>query len=472
MNKSLAWKLAALAFLVVLLLFPLSMVRGLVTERQERAQQVEQEMAAYTARPQTLVGPLLVLPYRKTVWTLLEKQENGRTLKEWRAESADESVVALQPEQLTLKAGLDTETLKRGIYESRLFHADARISGGFLIPALSTLEALAGSGKRVEYQWGQPFLTLGVSDARGIGALAGQLDDAPLQFLPGTDVSWLGAGLHAPLAAGPGVEARSVSFALQLKLTGTGELAVAPVGKSVNVTLSGNWPHPSFAGRFAPIRRDVTANGFAAEWQTSYWASGFTDETINACAARGAECGLFGGEQLGLRLIDPVNRYLLTERTVKYAELFLLLIFGAVLVMEVIKRVAVHPVQYGLVGLSLALFFLLTLSLAEHIAFAAAYWIAAVASTVLLGFYGAHALGGWRRGAGFAGLLAGLYGLLFGILQSEDMALLMGSITLFALLAVVMVLTRRVDWYALTASRPVRTDPVPQLAGQPDELAT
>ncbi|GAA5785356.1 cell envelope integrity protein CreD [Chitiniphilus shinanonensis] len=470
MNRSLAWKLAALAFLVVVLLIPLSMVRGLVEERQQRAQQVEQEMAAYSARPQTLVGPLVVLPYRKTVWTLSEKQQDGHTVKEWRAASADESVVVLQPERLTLKAGLDSETLRRGIYESRLYHADARLSGGFRIPARAELEAPAGRGERVEYEWGRPFLTLGVSDARGIGALAGQLDEAPLQFLPGAGVNWLSAGLHAPLDLAVGGDARTSTFALQLKLAGTGELAVAPVGKAVNVTLSGNWPHPSFDGRFAPVRRQVTGQGFAAEWETSYWASGFTDEAVAACVKRGAECGLFGGEQLGLRLIDPVNRYLLAERTVKYAELFLLLIFGAVLVVEVVKRVAVHPVQYGLVGIALALFFLLTLSLAEHIAFAAAYWIAAGASTALLGFYGSHVLGGWRRGAGFAGLLAGLYGLLFGILQSEDMALLMGSLALFALLAVVMVLTRGVDWYALAPVRRGPTDLGPTDPVVPDEV--
>ncbi|WP_148714085.1 cell envelope integrity protein CreD [Chitinolyticbacter meiyuanensis] len=452
MNKPLAWKLIALGFLILLLMIPLSMVRGLAGERQQRAAEVRNEMAEYAARPQTLVGPLLVLPYRRTEWAQREITENGQKRQEWYATSSEEAVTVLQPDQLTVNATLATEALQRGIYEARLYHADSGVAGGFTIPAKKTLEVAAAEGKRYDYQWGKPMLVLGVSDARGIGALSGSLNELPLSFKPGAVMPWLPAGLHAALDVALAEDEQKLPFRLQLKLSGTGELAIAPVGKSSNVTLSGNWPHPSFAGRFAPQRRNIDAKGFAVEWQTSDWASGFNEQALAQCVAQGAQCALFQGEQLGLKLVDPVDRYLLTERTVKYGELFLLLIFGAVLTVEVLRRVAVHPVQYGLVGLALALFFLLTLALSEHIAFWAAYWIAAAASTLLLGYYGCHVLGGWRAGSGFAGLLAGLYGLLFGILQSEDMALLMGSIALFALLAVVMVLTRHVDWYALTRS--------------------
>ncbi|WP_255988904.1 cell envelope integrity protein CreD [Chitinolyticbacter albus] len=464
MNKPLAWKLIALGFLILLLMIPLSMVRGIASERQQRAGEVRNEMGEYAARPQTLVGPLLVLPYRRTEWAQRELTENGQKRQEWYATTSEDAVTVLQPEQLTVTAKLDTETLKRGIYDAQLYHADNRISGGFTVPARKSLEIPAAEGKRYDYQWGKPVLVLGVSDARGIGALSGSLDDLALSFRPGALMSWLPAGLHAELDTTIGDDEQVLPFALQMKLSGTGELVVAPVGKSSKVTLSGNWPHPSFAGRFAPQSREIHADGFAVEWQTSYWASGFNEQALAQCVTQGAECALFRGEQLGLKLVDPVDRYLLTERTVKYGELFLLLIFGAVLTVEVLRRVAVHPVQYGLVGLALALFFLLTLALSEHIAFWASYWIAAAASTLLLGYYGCHVLGGWRAGAGFAGLLAGLYGLLFGILQSEDMALLMGSIALFALLAVVMVLTRKVNWYALTRSTQPMDEPLPNEA--------
>jgi inner membrane protein len=142
----------------------------------------------------------------------------------------------------------------------------------------------------------------------------------------------------------------------------------------------------------------------------------------------------------------------LNERTMKYAELFVLLMMGGVFLLEVINRVSVHPVQYTLVMLGLAMFFLLTLSLSEHLGFAMAYWLAALASVLLQGAYGSSVLGSWQSGGVFAGMLAALYGLLFMILQSQDMALLMGSLSLFALLALTMFLTRRIDWGSLGGS--------------------
>jgi inner membrane protein len=305
----------------------------------------------------------------------------------------------------------------------------------------------------VEYAWERPFIVLSVTDARGIRALSGTLGGAELGFLPGTGVPWLPQGLHADLGPAPGDEDQILAFALQLQLTGTSDLAIAPVGKANSIVLTGDWPHPSFAGRFAPTHREVSDGGFTVEWQTTYWATGINEESLSRCVTAGTACALFNADQLGLRLVNPVDQYLLTERTVKYAGLFLLVSFSAFFMMEIMQKLVVHPVQYGLVGLALALFFLLTLSLSEHLPFNAAYWLAAGASIALLAYYVAHVLGGWRRGVGFSALLAGLYGLLFGILQSEDAALLMGSVALFGLLGAVMVLTRKVDWYSVSALR-------------------
>ncbi|MDP2325714.1 MAG: cell envelope integrity protein CreD, partial [Gammaproteobacteria bacterium] len=359
----------------------------------------------------------------------------------------------VQPQRLGVTSTIGTETLKRGIYSSELYSADTRIQGQFSIPARGTMEQPAPPGKRVEYAWGRPFLVLSVTDPRGIRKLGGTAAGLRLGFQPGTGVSWLHQGLNAELGATVEDESQAYPFDLQLTLMGTSQLAISPVGKATNVVLHGTWPHPSFAGRFAPTRREITDRGFTVEWQTTYWATGINDETIARCVVAGSKCSLFDGDQLGLRLVDPVDQYLLTERTVKYAELFVLLIFASFFMMEVTKQLSIHPMQYALVGLSLAVFFLLTLSLSEHVPFNVAYWVAAAGSIALLGYYVTHVLGGWRRGFGFSALLSSLYGLLFGILQSEDAALLMGSVALFALLAAVMVITRNIDWYSIPAFR-------------------
>ena len=148
-------------------------------------------------------------------------------------------------------------------------------------------------------------------------------------------------------------------------------------------------------------------------------------------------------------LIDPVNQYVKSDRAIKYALLFVALTFAGFFLFEVLKRLVIHPVQYGLVGLALAFFYLLLVSLSEHIAFATAYLISSSACILLIGFYVTYVLQSVIRGAIFSGLLASLYGLLYGLLSAEDYALLMGSLLLFGLLGVFMVLTRKLDWYSI-----------------------
>lgn len=454
MKNDLLWKTLSIGVLCLLLLIPIAMVRGLVQERQARALEVERQIAEYAAYPQTVTGPFLVLPFRRLEWSQVERRVGDVATMEW-VSTETRSAIVLQPERLATDSSMRTETLERGIYKSELYNADVHFKGEFRIPARSKVEDAALPDKRVEYFWEDPTLVLSVNDARGIRQLDGSLGGSALAFLPGTSVSWLSQGLHAVAGPAPDNLEQKVPFGLHLQLTGTSELAITPVGKSNSVVISGNWPHPSFAGRFAPTRREVSGQGFSVEWETTYWATGINEQSLSRCVSAASECSLFSTEQLGLRLVNPVDQYLLTERTLKYANLFLIVIFAAFFVMEIMKNLAVHPVQYGLVGLALALFFLLTLSLSEHMPFHTAYWTAAGASIALLGYYVAHVLGGWRRGLGFSSLLAGLFGLLFGILRSEDAALLMGSIALFGLLGTVMVLTRNIDWYsvATVASR-------------------
>ncbi|WP_035054577.1 cell envelope integrity protein CreD [Andreprevotia chitinilytica] len=450
MKKTVGIKLLAIGLLVLVLMVVLSLVRSLVNERQQRAQSVVAEIAEHSAHAQTLVGPFLVMPYTQTEWTLTERTQDNKQVKEWQSGNEVAQTLLIQPDKLDVTGDVAVTMLKRGIFQVPVYKSGLKLAGRFAVPARNSVEVRGEQGgKRYEYRWGQPYLAVSVSDARGLGAIAGTAGGGALSFLPGSKQPWLGAGVHADLQGTPGAVAQALDFSLALTLSGTETLNVTPVGKANRLALSGDWAHPSFVGPFAPSERSTAANGFTAEWQANDWATGLTDEVLARCVAAGKDCAQLGVGSFGLRLIDPVDRYLLVERTVKYAELFLLLTFGAFFLMEVLKKLAVHPVQYGLVGLALALFFLLTLSLSEHMAFAAAYWIAAGASIALLGYYVSHVLAGWRRGLGFSALLAVLYGVLFGILQSEDMALLLGSLVLFGLLAVVMVITRKVNWYGV-----------------------
>jgi inner membrane protein len=435
MNRLLPlFKFGALFFLMLLLLLPMARIRDLIRERQAARDTVVQDIARSAAYAQTITGPILIVPYTRRI----NEQSLGadRQLVTITREVVGE--LRLLPQALDVGGRLSTEERQRGIYRAQVINADYGVKDDV-----------------ASYRFGEPRLALGITDIRGIGnALSLTTGNAKIEFRPGAGSKLFESGVHAPLKLGDSsvsntTAGQRVDYAVELKLQGTGSFNVTPVGRETHVMLTSDWPHPSFEGEFLPRAREINKDGFSAEWQTSFFATNM-EEVLARCrpeaAPEGQSCNEFNARHFGVSFIDPVDQYLKSERATKYAFLFIGLTFGGFILLEVLKRVSVHPVQYGLVGLALALFFLLLLSFSEHIGFAAAYAVSACACVGLITFYVVHALQSRGQGAGFGLGLAGLYGLLYGILSSEDYALLMGSILVFGLLAVVMVLTRRVNW--------------------------
>ncbi|WP_339544006.1 cell envelope integrity protein CreD [Pseudomonas sp. RA_35y_Pfl2_P32] len=444
MNRCLAIKLGAIALLILLLLIPLLMISGMIFDRQQLRDGVLDDIARSSSYRQQLTGPLLVVPYRKAVrtWKLNEK-----TNKRYQETSQERGRLYFLPERFELDGQVQTERRARGIYEARLFHANNRISGQFSLP-----ERLGIKEDFIDYQFDQPYLAVGISDIRGIeNALQLELDGQRLDFDPGTQEDWLGEGVHVMLAPLDTRKANELQFGFDLRLQGTGQLQITPVGRTSQVKLQADWPHPSFIGNYLPAQREIGAAGFSARWQTSFFSTNL-EEALGNCVAGGG-CEEFKSRNFGVSFIDPVDQYLKSERAIKYALLFIVLTFAGFFLFEVLKGLAVHPVQYALVGVALAFFYLLLLSLSEHIGFALAYLLSASACVLLIGFYVGHVLHSTLHGLGFSAGLAALYGLLYGLLSAEDYALLMGSLLLFGLLGVFMVLTRRLDWYGIGQRR-------------------
>ncbi|MBC2383438.1 cell envelope integrity protein CreD [Pseudomonas sp. WS 5106] len=440
MNRSLLFKLGAIALLMLVLLIPLLMINGIIGDRQYTRDTVLEEIARSSSYSQRLTGPVMVVPYRKTVreWKLNEKLN-----KRYEVTREERGRLYFLPDRFELDGKVQTELRARGIYQARLFHADNRISGHFELPAqLGITEDFA------DYRFDQAFLAVGISDIRGIeNALKLELGSQRLDFEPGSQVDWLGEGVHVTLPEQDSKKPYVVAFAFDLRLQGTEQLQVVPVGKTSQVSLASNWPHPSFIGNFLPAQREVTDQGFTATWQTSFFSTNL-EQALQNCLD-GQSCKDFSNRSFGVNFIDPVDQYLKSDRAIKYALLFIALTFAGFFLFEVLKGLAVHPVQYALVGVALALFYLLLLSLSEHIGFAMAYLISASACVLLIGFYVCHVLRSITHGLGFSAGLAALYGLLYGLLSAEDYALLMGSLLLFGLLGTVMVLTRKLDWYGV-----------------------
>jgi len=287
------------------------------------------------------------------------------------------------------------------------------------------------------------FLVLGVPDLRGLrNQPQVSWDGRVLDFEAGGKWCSLPRGIQADLGKLDPQETKNFRFEIPLELTGSQSLSVAPVGESTRMTLRSDWGSPSFGGRFLPLKHQIGAEGFEAQWQVSALARNL-DRILRTEGNTPTE------EAFDLSSTEPRNAYLKTRRAGKYGFLFVGLTFAAFFFFELLKGLRIHPMQYLLVGFSLAMFFLLLLSLTEHISLLWALPGASAAPIALLGGDLVHIPKSLWNGLGFAAGLTLLFGVLFGLLMSEDNALLMGSVLLFAALATVMLATRKLDWYGL-----------------------
>ena len=427
MQKKLLHKLLTIGVLSILLLVPLSMIESQIIARSARQAEVIRNIADSSSGAQTIVGPVIHVSYRERVARTAKGEEGSRRVIVERSR-----VFPLQ--RLTIAGDLAVDSVSRGLYRARLYHLTAQVGGDGTIPPKLGLDG-------VDLVDARATLLLGISDPRGVeDDPAVHVNGQPRRLVTGTTGGLVGQGAHVPLGEFNPAVGASYEIAMPLKLTGLERLAIAPTANFTRVELKSHWPHPSFQGRFLPQKRNVTKDGFEATWQVSHLARNF-DRAIKANEGQGL------GETLGVSLIDPVNVYLKSERAVKYGILFVALTFAAFFVTEIMRRLPIHSMQYLLVGLALAIFFLLLVALSEHIEFVVAYGVSSISCVALIGSYLAGALGSWLRGCAFATGIAALYGVLYGVLASEDNALLMGTILLFFALGATMLSTRKLDWY-------------------------
>jgi inner membrane protein len=396
------------------LFIPVGMIQGLVAERQARSNEAIDGIAKGWGGRQTLTGPSLVVPYSRT---------RGDKVEQLQLRLPAESV------QWSLEARVGEKS--RGLYKARLYAATALVKGRFTVPAHFGVTG----DKDTRISLHTPRLSLGVSDPRGIrGAERLTLDGKTWEFSPGSGDQGVAGGVHAPLPGLDPAQRRTLEFSFSIEVAGSQALSVAPQGSDASVTLRADWPHPSFQGEFLPARYEPGAQGFLAHWRISPFASQ-------------------SSQVLGVSFIEPAGLYQRLERASKYGFLFIGLTFAAFLLVEMLRRLAIHPAQYALVGLALAMFFLLLTALSEHITFLWAYLAAALACVGLITAYLVRVLQSARLGLAFGAALGGLYAILYALLKAEDHALLGGALLLFGLLAAVMLATRKVDWYALGSAR-------------------
>ncbi|GKO81155.1 TPA: cell envelope integrity protein CreD [Klebsiella variicola subsp. variicola] len=441
LKSPLFWKITTLIGCVVLLSLPLMMVRELINERADYRSEVVDAIEQSTSGSQKLAGPLIAIPITETL-TRMENQKEVNYQRSW--------VYYWLPESLAVTGKQTVESRRVGIYSGQVWHNALQIKASFDPLRLAAL-------RKTNIVLGQPRLVVSVGDARGIGAIhAPEVNGNVLSVEPGLGISGDGAGINMPMPA-LAEDNKPLEIAFSLDLNGTGEFSLVPIGRNSELQLTSNWPHPGFLGSFLPTQREVSAAGYRAHWQSSWFANDMGSYFKDDMEIPWSRLPAFSADVMSL-----ADQYQLTDRATKYAILLIGLTFMAFFVFESLTRHPLHPMQYLLVGLSLVLFYLVLLALSEHVGFTAAWLAASLSGAVMNGVYLQAVLRGWRNSLLFVAALLLLDGVMWFLLHSEDSALLLGTGVLVLALSVLMFLTRRVDWYAL--SLPKGSAPPPPAA--------
>lgn len=423
-NQSITFKALVIGFLTIILLIPGIMIQDLIRERQDRSVETIEKINAKWSNAQTICGPVLTIPYTTT-----QVDANNKTVLQ-------EHTISITPENLNIDTQLFPEERYYGIYKTILYKSEIDLSGNF---------------DKINYQktdnstihWDQAYLTIGVSDLRGITEnISFTLDNKqyPVEAAGNYD-RLMGKILVVSLNnADTLLTGQPLNFNCKIKLNGSSNINFISIGKTSKVHVAGTWKSPGFIGNFSP-EHTITENGFDASWSVLRFNRSIPETWIDN------QVETFEDASFGVNLIDPVNHYQQNMRSAKYAFMFIALTFVVFFFVEILTKKRIHPIQYLLVGIALILFYSLLLSISEQINFGIAYLVASIATIGLITAYTHSIFKNKMQTGGLAAMLCMLYIFLYVVLQLEDIALLIGSVGLFIILGIIMFFSRKINWY-------------------------
>lgn len=431
LKNNIYFKVGSIIIITLLLLIPTAMIKGLIREREATQIEAIREVSSKWAEEQTITGPLISIPYYRYVKQTSKKDSTEKLiqLKEY---------LHILPSQLRISGDINPEKRYRGIYEIVVYNSKLDISGTFNKLDLAAIE--------VEPQhivFDKAEFVVGINDLRGIEEQVNLAwNNEQISFNPGvTSSDVVNSGINALLNLTE-KDSTAYNFNLSLDLKGSQLLYFTPVGKVTDINVNSEWSNPSFNGAFLPDNREVTENGFNANWNVLHLNRNFPQiwtgsrHFINEAA-------------FGIDLLLPVDNYQKSYRSIRYAILFIGFTFLVFFFIEVLNKISIHPIQYILVGVALIVFYTLLLSLSEHLKYNFAFIVSAVSTLLLIAGYVQAILKSLPLTTLITGILTVLYTFIFVIIQLQDYALLIGSIGIFIILGLVMYFSRKIDWYNL-----------------------
>lgn len=444
LSESIMVKLASIGFLILILLIPSAWIESLIVEREGRAESVVEEIASKWSGPQTLTGPVLSIPYIVHYEVEINDKKEVHERTEW---------AYFLPDKLAVKGIVKPQVLHRGIFDAAVYESSISLNATFDKPDFEKLKVLDS-----DVLWKDAEMGIGIRDLRGIsGDPTLTVGGRAIVGEPSSSLTFVGRGQGQSMSSDEGVNSGSGTgvvvklpwasiedfrgdVSLSLPLKGSSSLFFSPAGKTTTVDLSGPWSSPSFEGEFLPADRNVDDNGFSAQWKVLHYNRPFSQSWVG-------QSKNLSGSDFGARLLIPVDQYQKSMRTSKYGVLVIILSFVALFMVEIMQKLRIHPFQYILIGAALTIYYSLLLSFSEQVGYNLAYLIATVATVILVGFYSATFLRSKLLIATFTSLLAFFYGFIFVIIQMQDFSLLLGSIGLFAIIALIMYFSRGIKWY-------------------------
>lgn len=420
LRESVTLKIFILGVIALILLIPAEMIKNIIKEREERRNEVIAEINSKWGYQQIIKGPVITIPYL-------------RFYKSGNEELSMKEYFHILPEALNVTGSIDPEIRYRGMYKVVAYHALTEFSGSFSAPDLQKYGI-----SHDNLLLNEAFISIGISDMKGINNPVDIVfDGKTYQTGPGTALpEMLSSGISCPVRI---KELSMNSFKFLIDLNGSESFRIMPIGKTTSMSLKSTWANPSFEGDILPDERNVTDNGFDARWQILDLNRNYPQQWIG-------NTSVLNDAGIGVSLLFPVDIYQKSERSVKYAIMFLALTFVTFFFSEVLQKKRIHPVNYLLVGAALCLFYALLISLAEQLGFGLSFIIASAATIGLISIFTGSIFNNFRIGILTSICLIILYSFLFIILQLQDYSLLMGSVGLFIILAILMYFSRRIRW--------------------------
>ena len=438
-------KIAFLFVFVLILQIPLMLVGDLISDRGHLFNQTVSEIGNEWGKSQKIIAPVITVSYTDTSINNKNNANNTKAV----AVVPVERKFAILPEELNATIEMKDEVRQRGIYNATVYNANVKLKGYFSAKILKEDRKVLGC------------ISIGLTDTKALIKINKfKIGDMDLEAMSGTMAAPLITnGISGQL--GPEhnntMNKEKIPFEIDIDFRGSRDISILPLGKKNHFEIKSNWKSPSFSG-VLPTERTIDENGFLAKWEVSNLIRNYP-QIIDINEDKYSDFYDIGSESyesygdyysdgntiVKVELFDSVTSYTQINRACKYGILFIMMSLVVVYILEVVSKKAAHYVQYGVVGFSLVIFYLLLLSLSEHIGFEWAYLISSLAIVIPNSMYITSMTSNKKFGIGMLIFLSGIYAILFSILRMEQYALLTGSLLILAVLYAVMYLTKKAD---------------------------